>query len=240
MATFVLIHGGIQGGWAWKRIIPLLRAVGHEVYAPTLTGCGERVHLATPQVGLDTHILDVVNVLEYEDLSDVILVGHSYGGQVITGVADRAPQRLLHLVYLDACYPQPGQSCLDQWPGAQAMMDKNVQELGDGWRFMPMAPQEFGVTDEADIAWLTAMDTPHPYKTFQDPLNFDLATIQAIPRTFIACIGDQPPPAQPPPWATGMRYITLATSHAAQVTSPRELAALLLDVAERATVKKPR
>jgi pimeloyl-ACP methyl ester carboxylesterase len=237
MAVFVLIHGGIQGGWAWKRVVPLLRAAGHEVYAPTLTGCGERVHLATPQIGLDTHILDVVNVLEYEDLSDVILVGHSYGGQVITGVADRAPQRLLHLVYLDACYPQPGQSCLDQWPNDRATMDKHVQEHGDGWRFMPMAPQEFGVTDEGDIAWLTAKDTPHPYKTFQDPLDFDLAAIQAIPRTYIQCIEDQPPPVEPPAWTEGMRYHTLATCHAANVTAPRELAALLLKVAELATPK---
>lgn len=232
MATFVLVHGGIQGGWAWKRVIPLLRAAEHEVYALTLTGCGERVHLASPEVGLETHILDVVNAVKYEDLYDVILVGHSYGGQVITAVADRIPDRLAHLVYLDACVPRPGQSCLDQWPDDRAAMDEHVQKYGDGWRFMPMDPQEFGVTEEADVRWLTEKDTPHPYKTFQDPIYFNPATVEAIPRTYIQCIGDQPPPGEPPSWLAGMRYYTLATGHAANVTAPRELAALLIEVAK--------
>src|SRR5438128_128006 len=102
MATFVLVHGAWHGGWCWKRVTPLLRAAGHEVYATTLTGLGERVHLASPNVGLALHVQDVVGVLEYEDLRDVILVGHSYGGIVISGVADRVPERLRHLVYLDA------------------------------------------------------------------------------------------------------------------------------------------
>jgi len=230
MTTFVLIHGGIQGGWVWKRVIPLLRAAGHEAYAPTLTGCGERVHLASPDVGLETHILDVVNTLEYEDLYDVILVGHSYGGQVITGVADRMRHRLAHLVYLDACVPQPGQSCLDQWTNDRTSMDELVQKYGDGWQFMPMDPREFGVTEEADVAWLTEKDTPHPYKTFQDPIYFDPATVEAISRTYIQCIGDGPQPAEPPSITTGMRYLTLATSHAANVIAPRELTALLLEL----------
>lgn len=207
----------------------LLRAAGHEVYAPTLTGCGERVHLANPDVGLETHILDVVNTLDYEDLYDVILVGHSYGGQVITGVADRMRHRLIHLVYLDACVPLPGQSCLDQWTNDRTAMDEHVKQNGDGWRFMPMDPREFGVTDEGDMRWLTEKDTPHPYKTFQDPIYFDPAIVEAIPRTYIQCIGDQPPPAEPPSIATGMRYRTLATGHAANVTAAKELTDLLIE-----------
>jgi len=228
MATFLLVHGGIQGGWVWKRVIPLLRAAGHEAYAPTLTGCGERVHLLTRDIGLETHVQDVVNVIEYEDLDEVILVGHSYGGQVITAVADRMRHRLAHLVYLDACVPQPGQSCLAQWTDDATAMNEHVQKYGDGWRFMPMDPREFGVTDESDLRWLTEKDTPHPYKTFQDPIDFDPATVESVPRTYIQCIGDQPPPAEPPSIAKGMRYLTIASGHAANVTAPQELTALLL------------
>ena len=113
MATFVLVHGGWAGGWQWREIASLLRAAGHDVFTPTLTGLGERVHLASPDVGLDTHIQDILMVLEYEDLHDVILVGYSYSGMVITGVAERAPERLAHLVYLDAYVPRDGQSLLD-------------------------------------------------------------------------------------------------------------------------------
>lgn len=236
MATFVLIHGGIQGGWVWKRVIALLRAAGHEVYAPTLTGCGERAHLLSRDVGLETHVQDVVNVLEYEDLQEVILVGHSYGGTVITVVADRASNRLSHLVYVDGAQPLPGQSMLDSWgsddPQAVAELDRWVQERGDGWRVMPMDPREFGVTDEADIRWLNEKDTPHPYKTFQDPAQYDLARVSAIPQTIIVCIGDAPPPAEPPAWVVGRRFRTIASRHGVNVIAPRELTALLLEVVE--------
>lgn len=108
MTTFVLVHGAWLGGWAWKHVTPRLRMAGHEVFAPTLTGLGERVHLAHPGVGLETHIQDVVNVLVFEDLQQVTLVGHSYGGIVITSVADRTPERLAQLVYLDAFVPEDG------------------------------------------------------------------------------------------------------------------------------------
>ena len=112
MATYVLVHGAWHGGWCWQRVTPLLRAAGHEVLTPTLTGLGERSHLANSAIDLNTHIQDVVNVLEYEDLRKVILVGHSYGGMVITGVSERVPERLTHLVYLDAFVPRDGQSLL--------------------------------------------------------------------------------------------------------------------------------
>ena len=113
MATMVLIHGSMHGGWCWQRVAPLLRAAGHDVYTPTLTGLGERVHLAHPDVDLDTHIRDVLGVLEFEDLHEVILVGHSYGTMVITGVADRVPERIAHLVYLDGTMAADGQAALD-------------------------------------------------------------------------------------------------------------------------------
>jgi len=113
VATFVLVHGGFHGGWCWRRVAPPLRAAGHAVYTPTLTGLGERAHLATPAIGLDTHIRDVLGVLEYEELRDVVLVGHSMAGMVVTGVAERAADRLAHLVYLDACVPRDGECHLD-------------------------------------------------------------------------------------------------------------------------------
>src|SRR5215207_4383806 len=113
MATFVIVHGAWSGAHAWRWVRPLLRAAGHEVFTPTLTGLGERAHLATPETDLDTHVADVAAVLYYEDLSDVVLVGHSYGGMVITGVADGAPGRIGQLVYLDADVPLDGESELD-------------------------------------------------------------------------------------------------------------------------------
>jgi pimeloyl-ACP methyl ester carboxylesterase len=233
MATFVLIHGGIQGGWVWKRVITLLRAAGHEVNAPTLTGCGERAHLLTRDIGLETHVQDVVNVLEYEDLRDVILVGHSYGGTVVTVVADRARGRVAHLVIVDGAQPLPGQSMMDSWgnddPDAVRELDRYVQETGEGWRVIPMHPREFGVTDEDDIRWLEEMDTPHPYKTFQDPAQYDLTRVNSIPQTIIVCIGDLPPPAEPPAWTAGKRFRTIASGHAVNVIAPKELTKLLLE-----------
>ena len=113
MATFVLVHGGFHGGWCWKRVKPVLQGFGHEVYTPTLTGLGERAHLASPNVGLETNIMDVVNVIRYEDIQDVVLVGHSLAGIVITGVADIIPESISQLVYLDSWRPKDGQCFFD-------------------------------------------------------------------------------------------------------------------------------
>jgi len=116
MATYVLVHGGAHGGWCYGKVTPLLRDAGHQAYAPTLTGVGERSHLLHRGVDLDLHITDIVNLLHYEDLREVILVGHSYGGMVITGVADRAAERIRHLVYLDAALPEDGESLASMNP----------------------------------------------------------------------------------------------------------------------------
>jgi pimeloyl-ACP methyl ester carboxylesterase len=234
MATFVLIHGGIQGGWVWKRVVALLRAAGHEAYTPTLTGCGERAHLLTRDVGLETHVQDVVNVLEYEDLRDIILVGHSYGATVITVVGDRARERISHLVYVDGSRPLPGQSMMDSWgsddPQAVKELDDYVQATGDGWRVVPMDPREFGVTDEDDIRWLEKMDMPHPYKSFTDPTHYDLARVDSIPQTLILCVGAEQPTPEPPAWIKGKRFRTIASRHAVNVIAPRELTEMLLEV----------
>jgi pimeloyl-ACP methyl ester carboxylesterase len=232
MGTYLLVHGATCGGWVWKRLIPLLRAEGHEVFAPTLTGLGERSHLAHPQIGLGTHIQDVLGVLEYEDLRDVIIVGHSWAGMVVTAVADRASPRLAHLVYLDATVPQDGQSSLDcAYPQTRVWLNEQVQTAGDGWKLMPMPMRDFGLTDEADQKWADSKTTPHPYKTFQDPVHFNAATVSALPRTYIACIGDQPRGGVRRMEAEGMNYLELSARHLGMVTAPQELANLLLALA---------
>lgn len=189
MATYVLVHGGGHGGWCYKPVASRLREAGHEVYAPTLTGCGERSHLIGPDVDLDTHIADVVNVLIYEDLSDVILVGHSYGGMVITGVADQALDRVGHLVFLDAAQPLDGESLADVTPAIMAAARAGGSVVGGVELVLPPEGGEtFGVTDPAVQAWMLERLTPHPWKTFEQKLRLsDEASVRKLPRTSINC-----------------------------------------------------
>src|SRR5437879_1549970 len=156
MATFVLVHGGGHGGWCYQKVARILRAAGHDVHAPTLTGLGERAHLIGPQVDLDTHITDVVAMLHYEDLREVILVGHSYGGMVITGIADRAAERIGKLVYLDAANPTNGQSLVDV-SGEHITWTRQLGQVIDGVELVlwpsPEIAAAYGVTDANDLAW---------------------------------------------------------------------------------------
>src|SRR3712207_6411955 len=158
MAAYVLVGGGWLGGWCWQGVARQLREEGHDAYPTTLTGLGERVHLASPEVDLETHITDVVNLIEYEDLRDVVLLGHSYAGLVVTGVADRGPERISQLVYLDTG-PIPNGTALIQTfpPEVRRRIERQVEELGDGWRF-PVPPQEelatFGSLEGVDDARL--------------------------------------------------------------------------------------
>lgn len=139
MATFVLVHGSFGGGWVWAAVAARLRAAGHAVFAPTLTGLGERIHLAHPGVDLATHVADVANVLAYEDLAGVVLVGWSYGGMAATGAADRAPARVARLVYVDAAAPEDGQCVFDiAGPEAREMLEAAAEREGDGWRIPPV------------------------------------------------------------------------------------------------------
>lgn len=179
-ATFVLVHGAWHGGWCWKRVSPRLRAAGHEVYAPTLTGLGERSHLLHAEIDLDTHIADLSAVIEYEDLQDVILIGHSYAGMVIAAVANRMPDRIVQLVYLDAFLPDDGKSISDYAPLPPTRED--------GWRVPPPGPPTaFGITDEADVAWVQARLGDQPLKTFTQPVRLPEAANQSVKRTFIQC-----------------------------------------------------
>lgn len=237
MATFVLVHGAWHGGWCWQRLTPLLGAAGHEIYTPTLTGLGERAHLLSPAIDLDTHTQDVVGVLEGEALREVILVGHSYGGMVITAVAERVAARLKHLVYLDAFVPQDGQCLLDFLPEqARVQTLARARAEGDGWRLPPQQEEHpFGVTDPADADWLRGKLSAHPIKTFEQPVKLTSSVAATVPRTFINCTATR--------WFTsfaerarsepGWRYCELPTGHDAMISSPGELADLLLEVVEQ-------
>src|SRR5262245_52181956 len=179
--TFVLVHGAWHGGWCWKKLTPLLRAAGHDVFAPTLTGLGERSHLLTRDVDLDTHITDIVQVLEFEDLENVVLVGHSYGGMVITGVADKASDRISQLVYLDAILPENGKAITDYNPRQLAP----ITEVS--WHDPASEPQEYGVTNERDVAWVKKRLTDMPRKCLTQPLKLADDKSRRIKGAYILC-----------------------------------------------------
>jgi pimeloyl-ACP methyl ester carboxylesterase len=186
MATIVIVHGAFGGGWEWQEVATLLRARGHEVFTPSLTGHGERVHLATPQTGLEIHTQDVVNLLRYEDLHQVVLACQSYGGMVVTGVADRMPERLTHLVYLNALVPEDGQSVFDLLPPAMRQrFVKDAQIAGDGWR-IPAPPFE---NDPKVAAFARGRYCASVLRMFDEPIRLG-PTPTGLRRTFIWCTDD--------------------------------------------------
>src|SRR5262245_57469781 len=169
MATFLICHGAWSAGWAWKKVRPLLRAAGHEVFTPTYTGLGERAHLSSRAVNLDTHIADVLGVIDCEDLRDVVLVGHSYGGMVATGVADRARERIAKLVYIDAFVPEHGESLLGMEPAeVRARRLEAIAAHGDGWLIPPNPPPPD--TSPEDLAWITPRRRWQPVGCLTQPL----------------------------------------------------------------------
>jgi pimeloyl-ACP methyl ester carboxylesterase len=228
VATIVLAHGGWSAGWAWKKVRPLLAAAGHQFFGPTYTGLGERAHLAAPSNDLDTHIADVLGVLHYEDLRDVVLMGHSYGGMVASGVADRARERVAQLIYLDAFVPADGQALIDLVPGAEGERLLGSVETGDGWRVTPNPiPPD---TAPEDVAWISKFRLPQSVKCFTDPLRLNAPL--TLPRVFIHCTryADKKPFAQFAKRAqieAGWRCYDLDASHSPNVTAPNALVALL-------------
>jgi pimeloyl-ACP methyl ester carboxylesterase len=238
MATFVIVHGAWGGAWSWNKFVaPMLREAGHTVFAVTLTGLGERTHLASPEISLDTHVEDVANVLFYEDLTNVILVGHSYGGNVITGVADRVPERLQQLVYLDAATPADGQSSADSFPGRRQQLEEQARQTGDGWKLEPGAvPSD----QPAEITeWAIPRRSPMPIKTMTAPLRLTRGETR-LPRAFVYCtIGKEPGSPQSaraerirddPQWG----FFELDTGHNLHYTAPKETVAILLELAKTA------
>jgi len=185
MATFVLVHGAFQGAWVYAKIARMLREAGHEVYTPTLTGVGERSHLADRAINLDTHIQDIVNVFEYEDITDAILCGHSYGGTVTTGVTNQIGERIRSLVYIDAYAPADGQSLMDI-TGAETALATLAMASGSGGMIPPTPASMFNV-NEADAARVDAMSLPQPLATFVQAARggVESAAVSAVNRTYI-------------------------------------------------------
>jgi pimeloyl-ACP methyl ester carboxylesterase len=241
MTTYVLVHGGGHGGWCYQRVARLLTAEGHAVYTPTLTGLGERAHLLSDAVDLDLHIDDIVAVLHYEDLGDVVLVGHSYGGMVITGVADRVPERIGDLVYLDAATPKNGQSLVDvAGPMMNAARTFGRVENGIELVLFPDADLNsvsyYGITDPDDAAWVNARLTPHPWACFEQPLRLENeAALWAIPQSHIVCTSTIPTRDREliaRARAAG-RLWEIDTGHDLMLTEPRAVADALLQVGAR-------
>jgi pimeloyl-ACP methyl ester carboxylesterase len=242
--TFVLVHPAWHGGWCWKKVVPLLRARGYDVFTPTLTGLGERSHLARPEIGLEVHVSDVVNVLRHEDLRDVVLVGHSSSGAVITGVADRVPDRIGHIVYLDAFVPADGQSVLDLVaPDRRQILEGLATTEGSGWLLTRFAPppwetilrEMWGVTGDGDVRWMMEHLGPTPLGHFKDPVQRVNPAAEKLPRTYIRC-PQYPNPrfdqhAEMARRTAHWNYRELPTSHHPAITSPESLTNLLLELA---------
>jgi pimeloyl-ACP methyl ester carboxylesterase len=246
MTTYVLVGGAWLGGWCWQSVARRLRDNGHDPYPVTLTGLGERVHLASPEIDLDTHITDVVNLIKFEDLHDVALLGHSYASLVITGAADRIPERISQLVYLDTAPLPDGTVLIETFPTeARRHIEKQVEELGDGWRF-PMPPTEEltnmasleGVDDE-HLKLLRSRAVAQPFGTYTQPLRLENPAREELPKLGILCsssldqvremIASDNPSFRGlagPEW----RFVELPTGHWPMFSRPDDLAELLLDL----------
>jgi len=237
MATYVLVHGGGHGGWCYQRVARLLQAEGHVVYTPTMTGLGERAHLLNADVDLYRHIEDIAAVLEFEDLRDVILVGHSYGGMVITGAADKAADRVGKLVFLDAATPRHGQSLVDV-AGPVINAVRPMGQVVDGIELVllpaPDAGLLYGVTDPGDLAWMAERLTGHPWKCFEQPLELQNEhALWAIPQYHVICSSTLPTRDKTlmnQARAEG-RLFEIDTGHDLMITEPGRTADALLQVA---------
>lgn len=230
MATYVLVHGAWGGAHTYRLVRPMLQEAGHEVFTPSLTGIGERSHLASPQVDLTTHVVDVANTLFYEDLSDVVLLGFSYGGMVVTGALEHVADRVRHLVYLDAFVPADGQSL-------NAMNGQGRRQaglFGSDWLVPPI--ERFAADDE-HAAWERARRTGHPAGCFDEPVRL-ARPLEDFPftRTYVKATGEPRPPEGHAFWAAADRYMDhpawsyreVDTNHLIPINRPKELAEILL------------
>ncbi|WP_343693537.1 alpha/beta fold hydrolase [Chitinophaga sp.] len=234
--TFVLVHGAWHGGWCWKEVSQALQAKGATVYTPTLSGLGEHRHVLNTNINLDTHIQDIVNFITMQDLHDVILVGHSYAGAVIAGVADRIPNRLKKLIFLDAMLIENGKSTLTSQP---AHLSDNVRAstaATHGLSVPVWPPEVFGVTDPAQVKWVSERLTPQPFRSFDQVLHLEHVYGNHLPLTYIACTQPQMPQLKvfgdqaraSKEWS----YYELPTGHDAMITMPKELTALLYRISK--------
>jgi pimeloyl-ACP methyl ester carboxylesterase len=226
MATFVLVHGAWHGSWCWQRVRSALQAQGHQVFTPTLTGVGERSHLLSPQVNLRTQTLDAINLILWEGLHDIVLCGHSYGGFVVSGVADELPERVRSLVFLDAFVPENGESIADYAP-------IRPEQLSDGWKVKPISAQAFGV-NPADQAWVDRQCTPQSLACFEQPIQLigRLAQVRRIDYIFANAWGGGHSPFikfYERAKSRGWRTHEVASGHDVMIDQPAALAELLLE-----------
>jgi len=236
MSDFVLVHGTWGGGWQWRPVADRLQAAGHRVFTPTLTGLGERSHLATPDIDLDTHVNDVANVLAFEALADVALVGTSYGGLVIAGVAESVPERIRSLVFLDAALPQEGKSMLDLVPPERrATVERLAREQGGGFMVPASLVLDTGIADPAERAAYLARMSAHPLRTLQQPVRL-AGRWHTVPRKAYVLATLQPThhfvdyhawAARTPGWSAHK----LASNHFPMTTMPHETTDLLMALA---------
>jgi pimeloyl-ACP methyl ester carboxylesterase len=227
----VLVHGAWHGGWCWHRVADRLRRAGHRVFTPTLTGVGERRHLLTPAVDVETHIRDVLGLLEAEELENVVLAGHSYAGMVIAGVAARAKSRLRRLVYLDALLVQDGESWAEAFPPEVAEARRKSVVTTDGVKTIPPPdPAIYGFADPADTEWVRRRMTPHPFAAFEQKNRWGGPIGNGVPKVYVDCTT----PAlgvlatMKDGRLAGWEVIKLATGHDLMVSAPEETTQILL------------
>ncbi len=245
-APIVLVHGAWGGAWIWRRVLAPLRAAGHDVHAVTLMGVGDRAHLRHPGINLASHVDDVVNLIDAEELhEDVVLVGHSYGGMPITGAADqllkRNPRALRHLVYVDAMVPLPGEGWGDKH-SAEVVAARTAAARANDHALPPPDPSDFGLTG-VDRDWVMRRSVPHPFGPYRDPLPFDGERWARVPRTFIDCTS----PAYPTIDAMrarvrampGFSVVEMATGHCPMVSEPAALVRHLLSIASSSATAQP-
>jgi pimeloyl-ACP methyl ester carboxylesterase len=229
--TFLVAHGAWSAGWAWKKMHPLMAAAGHRLIVPTYTGLGEREHLASPEVGLDTHVQDLLGVIRFEDLKDFVLVAHSYGGMVGTALADRVPERIRQIIYVDAFVPRDGQALVDIVPAETRERILAVGKDG-GWQVPPQPiPDD---TSPEDVAWIQQLRIPQSLRSFDTPVRLANGDTK-LPRSYIYALR-HPPADTFGPFAArakseGWDYHEIDASHSAQVTAPQALADLLTRIA---------
>jgi pimeloyl-ACP methyl ester carboxylesterase len=232
MADFVFVHGAWHGAWCWKKILPGLWSAGHRAFPVTLTGTGERAHQLSPDITLSTHIADVAAVIEAEELQHAIVVGHSYGGMVITALADCMPERIARLVYLDAIVPLPGEC----WSSTHAddIKAQRRQEIAATGVILPPDPAVYGLSGE-DAQWVARRQTPHPGGVYDDPLHYDAARVSAVARIFVDChepaLGTIAVMRERVRQQAGWQVQEIATGHDVMISASRELLDLLLSAA---------
>jgi len=242
---FVLVHGAWQGSWVWGRVAERLRALGHPVEVPSLTGIGERAHLAGPDIDLETHIADVMGAIEHHELDRVVLVGHSYGGMVVTGAADRMPERVQSLVFLDAFIPSPGKSMLDFQPPEIAERQRAEAELGgEGWRIKPLAASYFRVADPADVARLDRRAVDHPIGTMAQKARLTGAWKKIPHLAYIRAGGHSRGPftqfAERVRDDEAWQYFELPCGHNVMLDMPHALTGILVECAAQAARRSAR